>query len=292
MSEEIVYNEFVQIPETIGFEETLVGPLTKTQVAKLMLPMMAGIGVAYAFHLPNIWKFGITGVCALVGAVFAFIKPGGVPLEKTFVNWLSFRSRPNQVHCPNPGDRAAAKYFVDVEEITGDTVKLPGELYARVVEVKGCNFEFMSNSERANVIAGYEQFLNAVDGNIQIVARPEKFSPREYHETINERLLQVEGKDPRVEAALEDYMAFFEESTRNIIEHRFFAVVCSHLQKDAGETFENLDTTQKRLEKADEFLNIRTNNIIASLGAMNLQGRQLDGGEAQELFMKYYRGGM
>ena len=287
MSEEAVYNEMVQIPENIGFEETLVGSLTKAQVAKLFLPAIVGIGVSYAFHLPTMLKFAVAGACILIGAVFAFIKPGGVSIERTFVNWFSYRARPRQVH-----DKEQSKSFVDVEEIYDSTAKMHGDLYVRVVEVGGCNFEFMSGAERANIIAGYEQFLNSIDGNVQISARPEKFCPKEYLQLVNDRLVEIEGRDARLKTALEDYMVFFEQFADGIIEHRFYAVVSVDLKRDAADAYENLETGEQMLEKANDILDIRAGTVIAGLGAMNLQGRQLEGGQLVELFGRYYGGGL
>jgi len=287
VSEEIVYNEMVQMPENIGFEETLVGPLTKMQVIKLAIPAIIGIGISYTFHLPTLLKFAVSGICILIGAIFAFIKIGGVPLEMTFINWFSYRARPRQVH-----DKEQNKAFVDIDEIYESTAKVQGDIYVRVVEVSGCNFDYMSGSERMNIIAGYEQFLNSIEGNVQIVARPERFCPKEYLNFVNERLVDVQGKDDRLQAALEDYMVFFEQFTEGIIEHRFYAVVSTELKKDADESYEELTTKEEKLEKANDILDIRVNNIVAALRGMNLQGRSLEGAELVDLFARYYGGGL
>ena len=287
MSEEIVYNEMVQMPENIGFEETLVGPLTKMQVIKLAIPAIIGIGISYTFHLSPLLKFAVSGICILIGAIFAFIKIGGVPLERTLINWFSYRARPRQVH-----DKEQNKAFVDIDEIYESTAKVQGDIYVRVVEVSGCNFDYMSGSERMNIIAGYEQFLNSIEGNVQIVARPERFCPKEYLNFVNERLVDVQGKDDRLQAALEDYMVFFEQFTEGIIEHRFYAVVSTELKKDADESYEELTTKEEKLEKANDILDIRVNNIVAALRGMNLQGRSLEGAELVDLFARYYGGGL
>ena len=296
MSEEAEFSEMVPIPENIGFEETLVGPLTNTQVAKLFFPAIIGIGISYAFHLPTMLKFAVAGVCILIGAVFAFIKPGGVPLEKTFVNWLSYRARPRQVYSGGQSDsplgRQQSKGFVDVEDIRGPTVRMPGELYARVVEAKGINFGFMSSAERANVIAGYEQFLNSIEKGVQVVARPEKFDPKEYLQMVNDRLEEAEGKDARLEAALSDYMVFFNRLAQGIIEHRFYVVVYTNLRLDAKALFETPPTEDQKYAKANDILDLRAGNAMCGLGAMNIAASELEGGECRALFSRYYGGGL
>ena len=296
MSEEIEFNEMVSIPENIGFEETLVGPLTKTQVFKLALPAIIGIGISYAFHLSTMMKFAVAGVCILIGAMFAFIKISGVPLEKTFINWLSYRARPRQVYAggqsDNPIGKQQSKAFVDVEDIRGPTVKMSGELYARVLEAKGINFGFMSCTERANVIAGYEQFLNSIEKGVQIVARPEKFNPKEYLQMVNDRLEDIEGKDARLEAALSDYMVFFDKLTQGIIEHRFYVVVYTNLRLDAKAQFETLSSEDRKYAKANDILDLRVGNVICGLGTINIPARELEGGECRALFTRYYGGGL
>jgi len=296
VSEEVVFNEMVPIPENIGFEETLVGPLTKIQVAKLFFPAIIGIGASYAFHLPTMLKFAVAGVCLLIGAVFAFIKPGGVPLEKTFVNWLSYRARPRQVYAggqsDNPLGRQQSKAFVDVEDIRGPTVRMPGELYARIVEARGINFAFMSSAERANVIAGYEQFLNSIEKGVQIVARPEKFNPREYLQMVNDRLEEAEGKDTGLEAALSDYMVFFNRLAQGIIEHRIYVVVYTNLRFDAKTLFEMPPTEDQKYAKANDILDLRAGNVMCGLGMMNIGASELEGSECRALFARYYGGGL
>jgi hypothetical protein len=292
MAEEMEFEEMAQIPENIGYEETLVGPLTKTQVAKLFFPAIIGIGISYAFHLPTLFKFAAAGSCILIGAVFAFIKVGGVPPEKLFVNWLSYRARTRQAHCPDGDSRDATKGFVDLEKVQEGTVKLHGEMYVKVVEIEGINFEFMSCAERANIIAGYEQFLNSIEGNVQVVARPERFSPKEYLQFVSNRIDEVDGKDEKVKAALEDYMVFFEKFAQGIIVHRFYAVVSVNLAIDAGEFLENNPETTQRFEKACELLTIRASNVVAGLNGMTLRARELDTGEVIALFRRYYGGGL
>lgn len=292
MSEDTEYNEVVQIPENLGFEETLIGPLTKTQVTKLMFPAIIGIGISYALHLPNTLKFGISGVCLLIGAIFAFVKVGGVPPEKLFVNWFSYRARPRQAHSPDGSNCDATKGFVDLEKVQEGTVKLHGELYAKVVEIEGINFEFMSSSERANIIAAYEQFLNSIESHVQVVARPERFSPKEYLQFVSNRIDEVDGKDERVKAALEDYMIFFEKFADGIIEHRFYAVVSVDIAKDARDFLENNPDAAQRFGKAGELLASRTRNVVAGLNGMNLHARELDTGEVMALFRRYYGGGL
>jgi hypothetical protein len=241
-------------------------------------------------------KFTVAGLSILIGAIFAFIKVGGVPIEKTFVNWLSYRARPRQVYAggqsETPLGRQQSKGFVDVEDIRGPTVKMPGELYARVVEAKGINFGFMSSEERASAIAGYGQFLNSIEKGIQIVARPEKFSPKEYLQIVNDRLEDAEGKDERLEKALSDYMVFFDKLTRDIIEHRFYVVVYTSLRLDAKTLFETAPTEDQKYAKANDILDLRAGNVMCGLGAMNIVASELEGGECRALFARYYMGGL
>lgn len=289
MHDGIEFEEKIVIPQNLGYEENLVGPLKKAQVIKLVIPAVAGIGISYALNLPGTLKFAVVGACLLVGAMFAALKVHGAPMEKALANWLSYRARPRQVHA---GGQNAG--FVDVEEICGPTAKLPGENYARVIEAKGVNFDFMSSAERAVAIGGYAQFLNSIEGGVQVVARPEKFSPKEYLQLVSDRLEDVQGKDACLETALSDYMMFFEDLTKDIIVHRFYVVVYTNLRKEAASLFDDkkIPPMAERIAKADEILELKSGNIASVLGVMNLKAHELDGQELVELLTRYYRGGL
>lgn len=272
----------VRIPENIGFEETLVGPLTKAQTAKLFIPVFVSVGLVYAVGITGWLRYAIVGICALIGAVFAFVKVGGMPLDSALASWLVYRARPRQAF-----GKENTKLFVDVADVSGDIVVLPGGRYVQLVEVKGINYEFTSEQEKSNIITGYEGFLNSLDFDVQVLSRPEKYVPLEYIETLCDRF--DAERDPKLRHILADYIEFFDDLADEIIEHRFYVAVSMSLKRDAPELAESAEN--ERLQKAEDILGARSRSVIAMLSILNIKGRILEGSEAFSVYSKYYGGG-
>lgn len=280
-------DESVDINENTGYQETLIGPLTKPQVLKLLIPTIVCVLVAYSFSIDNVFRFGLIGIGLLVGALFT-MRIHGTPVDQHIAHWMAYKGRPNNLF-----NKEQTKNFVDIVGIYDSTVAMRCDRYLKIVEIPGVNYEFMSSVDRLTVASIYEQFLNALPSDVQIVSRPEQYNARKYLQNLYRRLDEVKDKDPWMYDHIMDSIMFFDSLTSDIIEHRFYLIFQINLRKEASTLFAKGYTANvnEKLARANFALDSKLNSVLGMLSPLNVSCRVLEGSELVSVLSRYYGGG-
>ena len=117
-----------ELPTHLNVEDTLLGPLTPSQLVRL------GVGLSLAYGawdqltlLPDPVRLGLTGLLALAGVLVACCRPAGVGLDAWALAALAFGLGPRRLAWvrpePDPADwrQAPAPDWADLEVELGWT---------------------------------------------------------------------------------------------------------------------------------------------------------------------------
>lgn len=205
-----------------------------------------------------------------------------------------------------PKNFANTQDLVEIENIREKTLILKDGSLRQVVMVGGINFALKSEEEQNIITQGYQNFLNGLNFQIQIVIHSRKINIQRYLQNMEERKTKEES------ALLQDQISEYQEFIRRfvadnaIMSKTFFVVVPFYplaaslpardlsrflpfLRKKtpAGEA-----TAAQEAEKefAENLLQLtqRTNQVVDGLSQIGLETAVLGEEELLELFYNFY----
>ncbi len=170
--------------------------------------------------------------------------------------------------------------FLPIKEIKNGVVILKQGGWRRVLIVSSINFDLMSGEEREAVIFQFQNFLNSLDFEIQIVVQSRKLSLKKYIKNLED--LQKKQDNELLEIQTEEYKNFIIALSEmaNLISKNFYIVVPFY-------------PPVKEMNK-DEFLkwrsqlDIRCEYIINGLRPIGINAEILESEELVELFWSFY----
>ncbi|MDE1820938.1 MAG: ATP-binding protein [Euryarchaeota archaeon] len=282
----------VIFPPRIGSLATRIGPITVQQGCYLLGSASLGALLGYSINglAPHTVWATATGILAFVGAVvvgliLGFVRRADLPLLKYLALRQRFRARPARL------EGEAAQAYVQLTGLTHDTLLLPNDVYVRVVEVKGVNFAILSSEEREEHIQGFLGFLNALDFDIQIITRPDRFDNRRFVLALCDRLLaEPPGLLHHVGAS---YLNFFDDATRETLDRKFYVATAVRLAQAAPHLFAGgtAPAPEERRQAAGKLLDSRVQSLIENLVTLGLDAEPLEGTALVDMLRSYYRFG-
>ena len=294
MSEEaeIAADGMVIFPPRIGSLASRIGPLTVQQGVYLLGSSSLGALLGYSINglAPHAAWATAAGILAFVGAVsmgllLGFVRRGDLPLLQYLVLRQRFLSRPATL------EGEATQSYVQLTGLTHDTLLLPNDAYVRVVEVKGVNLALLSAGEREEHVQGFLSFLNALDFDVQIITRPDRFDNRAYILTLCDRLQKLPpGLLHHVGSS---YLRFFDEATRETLDRKFYVATTVRLAQAAPHMFSGdmSPTPEARRQAAGKLLDSRVETLIENLVTLGLEAEPLEGTGLVDMLRGYYRFG-
>ena len=282
----------VIFPPRIGSLATRIGLITVRQGCYLLGSASLGALLGYSINglAPHTAWATATGILAFVGAVVAglilgFVHRSDLPILKYLALRQRFRARPAQL------EGEAAQAYVQLTGLTHDTLLLPNDVYVRVVEVKGVNFAILSSDEREEHVQGFLSFLNALDFDVQIITRPDRFDNRPYILALCDRLL----KEPPglLHHVGSSYLRFFDEATRETLDRKFYVATAVRLAQAAPHLLAGgaSPTPEERREAAGKLLDSRVESLVENLVTLGLDAEPLEGAALVDMLRCYYRFG-
>lgn len=195
--------------------------------------------------------------------------------------------------------------LLEVTGIEQDALVLKNGGLRKLLIVSGMNFELKSEEEQNTVVAGYQNFLNALDFPLQIFIHSRKINIGEYREGLR---AHANAENELLKSLLAQYDGFIASlvSDNAIMQKRFFAVIPHDpfILPGAGKTIaEKITKAFKRspaepAEKSEdasaipetEFatLNQRAEQAINGLSAIGLRALPLVKDELIELLYNLY----
>ncbi len=170
-----------------------------------------------------------------------------------------------------------ARAQIQIKKVVDNILVLPNQEYRIILETSSVNFELMSEEEQDVMIDSFQNFLNALPCQIQILVRVREIDIDKYVEDI------ARSKDKEKEAIyrkqIESYGAFVKKlvSGNSILSRRFYIILPYH------NTEKNEDW---KLIK--EHLNLNRDIVIKGLERMQMKAKTLSSLEVINLFYTFY----
>lgn len=177
----------------------------------------------------------------------------------------------------NKTSKTSSRSQIQIKEVVDNILILPHRQYRMILETSSINFELKSEEEQDVIIDSFQNFLNALPCQIQILVRVREVDIDHYVEDIGHL------KDKEMEKAylkqIDGYCSFVKKlvSGNKILSRRFYIVV----------TYENLERKED-LKLIKEHLNLQTDIITKGLERIQMRARSLTGIEILNLFYGFY----
>lgn len=192
---------------------------------------------------------------------------------------------------------------LEIAEIRDGIVIMNDGSFRAVVAAKSINFDLMSAQERESVEYAYQNFLNSLYFDTQIVIRSRKVDMRPYLDKLNK--IRTEQDNMLLALLMEDYIYYIEQLVEqtNIMSKKFYVTVPYYQEVSAkqavgqtqtlfkglvGKKQQQLIIDEATLEKAKTELQNRVQSIMNGLLQLGVQAEPLDTQELIELYYDVY----
>ncbi len=195
---------------------------------------------------------------------------------------------------------SSTQQFVPIKEIRdGVAVLKSGELRG-VVLCQAINLDLKSADEQTAIILQFQNFLNALEFSVQIVASSRRLDIRPYLLKLEDRLEKIEGDLLRIQTR--EYIGFIQKfnETYDVMSKYFYIIVPYGGVALPGEGFisglfgKNKSEGQPKSDQFEESrsqLEQRIAVVTGGLESMGIETKQLDTPALIELYQKTFNPG-
>ena len=194
----------------------------------------------------------------------------------------------------------STKQFVEIQEIRNETLILKDGSLRQIIKVGSTNFELKSQDEQLAILAGFRDFLNALDFSLEIMVMSRKLNIGKYLEFLNQIAEAQQNELMRIQAI--EYSRFIKELTQlaNIMAKNFFVVVPFYIGPKTKEgvirSLKNIfkpariigQLTPEEFDSYKSQLSQRVNLVYENLAGLGLGAKVLEGDELTNLFYRFY----
>jgi hypothetical protein len=173
--------------------------------------------------------------------------------------------------------RSSSRAQIQIKEVIDNLLVLPNNEYRLILETSSVNFELKSEEEQDVIIDSFQNFLNSLPCEIQILVRVREVDIDRYIEDIGKT------KDKETIAAykkqIEGYCSFVKKlvSGNKILSRRFYIVIpYKHTER------------HQDMKLIKEHLNLEKDIIVKGLERMQMKARSISGLEILNLFYGFY----
>jgi len=187
------------------------------------------------------------------------------------------------------------------QEIKGDTLVLKNGTYLSVVAVSSTNFALKNQDEQNGLIYGYQNFLNSLDFEIQILMQSRVMDVGSYLDQLRKMMEQQTNELLRVQTS--EYIEFIGKLIDNasIMSKTFYVIVpygaAAGSSKTGGILGKKADADKVTVDANQQFqdnkvkLDQRTQTVMTGLNSLGLRSAQLKTEEIIELLYNSYNFG-
>lgn len=181
--------------------------------------------------------------------------------------WLLNKSR----------NRVSSRRQIKIKEVKDSVLVLPDSQYRVILETSSINFELKSEQEQDVLIDSFQNFLNSLPCELQILVRVREVDIDHYLEQISQtRNLE---KEHVYKNQIGNYCQFIKNlvSGNKILSRRFYVVIPYH-----------------HIERNNDFhlikeqINLNRDIVFRGLEKLGMKARQLDSLEILDLFYGFY----
>jgi len=191
-----------------------------------------------------------------------------------------------------------------IAEIREGMVVMHDGSFRAVVKCQSINFDLMSDRERDGVVMSYQNFLNSLTFDIQILIRSQRVDIGPYIEHLVET--RRDQDNMLLGVLMDDYINFIDSvaATANIMDKSFYIVVphytvgsVNNAIKNSTNLFKSIFAPKKTgpvhidsasyVKAKDEVTN-RVNLVLSGLFQIGIQAQQLNTKQLGELYYNFY----
>lgn len=172
--------------------------------------------------------------------------------------------------------KSTARSQIAIKGVRDGVLLLPNNQYRVVLQVSALNFELKSETEQDAIIDTYENFLNSLGTNLQILIRTREIDMDKYLEDLSERL---QGETEKIyQKQLKNYDEFIRSLiTNNKILTRHFYLIIPYTAHGKTE-----------FDLIQEQLNLKIDIVAKGMTRLGIHTRQLGSLELLDLFYSFY----
>ncbi len=174
-------------------------------------------------------------------------------------------------------DKVSSRNQIAIKEVRDSILVLPNNEHRLIIETSAVNFELKSEAEQDVLIDSFQNFLNSLPTQLQILIRIREVDIDQYIDSIE--LLKHSENEAQYLEHIDDYTQFIRQlvSGNKILSRRFYVVLpCKPETK--GDAFE--------LAKAQ--LTLTQDMVIKALEKLGMKARKLESLEILHLFYSFY----
>ncbi|OGJ10148.1 hypothetical protein A2356_01380 [Candidatus Nomurabacteria bacterium RIFOXYB1_FULL_39_16] len=173
--------------------------------------------------------------------------------------------------------KSSSRGQIQIKEVVDNILVLPNNEYRQILETSSVNFELKSEEEQDVIIDSFQNFLNSLPCEIQILVRVREVDIDRYVEDIG----RTKDKEtiPAYKKQIEGYCSFVKKlvSGNKILSRRFYIVIpYKHTER------------HQDMKLIKEHLNLEKDIIIKGLERMQMKARSITGLEILNLFYGFY----
>ena len=174
-------------------------------------------------------------------------------------------------------DKVSSRRQIRIKEVKDDILILPNQEYRVVLETSSVNFELKSEAEQDVLIDSFQNFLNSLNCQLQILVRVREVDIDHYLEDI------LKTKDKETEKIyknqIENYCSFIKNlvSGNKILSRKFYVVIPY-----------KMDEKNKDFKLIKEQLRLLTDIVVRALEKLGMKARVLNSLEILDLFYSFY----
>ena len=190
-----------------------------------------------------------------------------------------------------------------ISELRDNIVIMKDGSFRAVVACKSINFDLMSDMEREGVEYAYQNFLNSLKFNIQILVRSQKVDIGPYIEKLVE--IRKNNDNMLLGVLMDDYISFIDllSQEANIMDKAFFIVIPYYSSPDVEKVLNQTKSFFKAFsktkgsevtridratyDKATSELTNRVDSVMSGLLQIGIQSVRLNTKELAELYYNF-----
>jgi hypothetical protein len=166
---------------------------------------------------------------------------------------------------------------IEIKEVRNGILILPNHEYRLVIKTSSINFELKSEEEQDVIIDSYQNFLNSLPCNLQILVRVREVDIDQYLEQM------MRSKDLEKQTVYKNQITNYCQFIKNLVSgnkilSRHFYIVVPYRHEGKKRDF----------ELVKEQLHITRDLIMKSLEKMGIKAKALDSLEVLDLFYSFY----
>lgn len=174
-------------------------------------------------------------------------------------------------------NKVSSRNQIAIKEVRDGILVLPNNEHRLILEASAVNFELKSEAEQDVLIDSFQNFLNSLPTQLQILIRIREVDIDQYIDSIE--LLKHSEDEPQYREHIDDYTQFIRQLVSgNKILSRRFCVVLPCRPETKGDAFE--------LAKAQ--LTLTQDMVTKALEKLGMKARKLDSLEILQLFYSFY----